>query len=86
VTSGLTSCCEIQLGYSLLIPDPPCNVGPLTTYYISAPCKATICNLKGAFAIYTDDSCTIPAPDGYYSDGNEYCLQSGGHITSRGLC
>jgi hypothetical protein len=83
-TSGLTSCCEIQLGYNDIFIDP-CGA-PQSTYYISAPCIVTSCRLNVAFAVYTDDSCTTPAPDGYYSDGISYGLQSGGVFTFTGPC
>ena len=85
-TSEITSCCEIQLGYSLRIPDPPCNVGPLTTYYISSSCLATSCDLSGALAIYTDQYCTTLADDGVYSDGTNYGTQSAGVFSFVGTC
>ena len=74
------------MGYSLLIPSPPCNVGPLTTYYISSSCLATSCDLSGAFAIYTDEYCTILADDGTYSDGINYGSQNSGVFTFNGPC
>jgi hypothetical protein len=82
-TSVLTSCCEVQLGYNDIFLDP-CGA-PQSTYYISIPCLEN-CDLKFAYAIYTDDSCTTLAVDGYYSDGISYGLQSGGIFSIQGLC
>ena len=44
------------------------------------------CDLKSAFAIYTDNSCTTLAPHGVYSDGIGYGEQVGGVFTIQGLC
>ena len=84
-TSLLTSCCEIELGYNAVEPTDACNA-TLETYYISDPCLVTTCRLDAAFAVYTDDSCTTLADDGYYSDGSNYGTQSGGVFTFNGSC
>lgn len=38
--------------------------------------------------LYTDSGLTTPAPDGYYSDGTEWCQVTGGSgaVSSGGLC
>ena len=84
-TSGLTACCEIELGYSELDPAYACTA-TLETYYISTACKVNGCVLDYALGIYTDDSCETLAPDGYYSDGTNYGTVSGGSFTFNGLC
>jgi hypothetical protein len=57
-----------------------------TPYNISVPCTTNSCRLEIAFAIYTDQSCTTLAPDGYYSDGINYGSQAGGAFTFNGPC
>lgn len=85
-TSGLTSCCEIELGYSESSPANACMNQP-DIYYISVPCKINGCTLDFALGIYTDISCTTLAPDGYYSDSTNYAtVSSGGHFTFNGSC
>ena len=84
-TSVLTRCCEIQLGYSEFDPSNACT-DTLDTYYISVPCLATSCDLSGALAVYTDDSCTLLAPEGYYSDGTDYGTQGALSFTFNGPC
>jgi hypothetical protein len=76
-TKFITTCCRIDLGYDVSDSINACGAAQ-SRYYISIPCKATSCSLRNAFAIYTDASCTTLAPDGYYSDGIDYGLQSGG--------
>jgi hypothetical protein len=85
-TSEIIICCEIQLGYSQIIPDPPCDVGPLETFYISSACDNYDCDLYGALAIYTDEYCTVLAEDGQYSDGTSYGSVVGGVFTFGGPC
>ena len=84
-TSLLTSCCEILLGYDLTDSMTACGAEQ-TPYHISSPCLALLCRLDAAFAIYTDNSCTTLAPDGYYSDGSNVGIQSGGVFTFNGSC
>jgi len=84
-TSGLTSCCEILLGYDINEQLNACSATQ-ATYYISNPCLTNSCRLNEAHAIYTDDSCTTLADDGVYSDGTDYGTQSGGVFTYGGLC
>jgi len=84
-TSGLTSCCEILLGYDINDQLNACSATQ-ATYYISNPCLTNSCRLPQASAIYTDDSCTTLADDGVYSDGTDYGTQSGGVFTYVGLC
>ena len=83
--SVLTSCCEIQLGYSEFNPSNACGLYQ-ESYYISIPCLATSCDLSSAFAIYTDNSCTSLAPEGYYSDGTDYGTQGAVSFTFNGPC
>ena len=83
-TSVLTRCCQVQLGYGVS-GFQACGASP-SKYYISIPCLEENCDLKSAFAIYTDNSCTTLAPDGYYSDGIGYGEQVGGVFTIQGLC
>ena len=84
-TSGLTSCCEIELGYSESSPANAC-MNPQDIYYISVPCKINGCTLDFALGIYTDISCTTLAPDGYYSDSTNYATVSSGSFTFNGSC
>jgi hypothetical protein len=73
------------LGYSMTIPNTPCDVFPLTTYYLSVPCLSD-CILQYALAIYTDANCTTLAPDGYYSDSFYYGSQNSGVFVFGGIC
>ena len=82
-TSGLTACCEIELGYSALDPAYAC-MATLETYYISTACKVNGCILDYALGIYTDDSCETLAPDGYYSDWTNGGTVTGGVFTFNG--
>ena len=85
--SALTKCCQITMSYTELEPFPPCDMGGTgVQYYISAPCLETLCDLTVALAIYSDDSCTTVAPDGYYTDGIGYATISGGNYTYGGPC
>ena len=86
-SSALTKCCQISLSYTELQPLNPCDMGGTEVqYYISAPCLETLCDLTVALAIYSDDSCTTVAPDGYYTDGIGYASISGGSYTYGGPC
>ena len=76
----VTTCCEIDLGYSEVDPANACYATK-ETYYISIPCKSAACLLDFALGIYTDVSCTTLAPDGFYSDGTVYGEVSGGIFT-----
>ena len=84
-TGVLTTCCEVFLGYSDVDSSTAC-AAEATLFYISTPCKATSCDLNGAFAIYTDNYCTTLAPDGYYSDGTDFYVMSGGVISGPYSC
>jgi hypothetical protein len=79
-TSVLTTCCEIQLGYSDEDAEQPCY-NTKETYYISIPCESNGCILEYALGIYTDVSCTTLAPDGWYSDWTNIGTVSGGVFT-----
>jgi hypothetical protein len=63
-------CCEI-----LLTPGSNCYDAcggpptPVPANYNISICRFSPCGLSSAFGIYLDKSCTIPAPEGYYSDG-----------------
>ena len=83
-TSGLTGCCEIELGYSDIDAESACQAYPKTTYYISTDCKVNACILDYALGIYTDASCETLAPDGYYSDWTTTGTVSGGVFTFNG--
>ena len=83
--SLLTGCCELLLGYDLNDSMTACGAEQ-TPYNISTSCLAISCRLEDAFAIYTNNSCTTLAPDGYYSDGSGVGIQSGGAFTFNGSC
>jgi hypothetical protein len=60
-------CCYVELCYSINDCADACQCNQSVGVYLDI-CKVTPCRLSSAFGIYSDDTCTAPAPDGYYSN------------------
>ena len=83
-TNALTHCCDIYLGYSDLDPSTAC-AAEATLFYFSVPCLER-CAFELALNIYTEANCHTVAPDGYYSDGTNFYVMSGGVISGPFSC
>jgi len=83
-TNALTHCCDIYLGYSDLDFSIAC-AAEATLFYFSVPCLER-CIFELALNIYTDANCNTVAPDGYYSDGTNFYVMSGGVISGPFSC
>ncbi len=46
-----------------------CSCNSVRPAYLSRPCKNDPCTLAAATGIFDDDLCTVPAQEGYWSDG-----------------
>ena len=84
-TNRLTTCCGVFLGYSDVDSSTAC-AAEATLFYISIPCKSGDCILDFALGIYTYANCHTAAPDGYYSDGTNFYVMSGGVISGPFSC
>jgi hypothetical protein len=83
-TNALTHCCDIYLGYSDIDFSTAC-AAEARLFYFSVPCLER-CAFELALNIYTDANCTNVAPDGYYSDGTNFYVMSGGVISGPFSC
>ena len=73
-------CCYVELCYSPTDCADACQCNQSVGVYLDI-CKFDPCRLSTAFGIYSDDACTFPAPDGYYSNTVDCYLWDGTTLT-----
>lgn len=86
-TPCFRECCYVELCYSPYDCTDACQCNQAVNVYLDI-CKFDPCRLSTAFGIYSDDTCTFPAPDGYYSN-TVYCYLWDGTtltLTYQGPC
>jgi hypothetical protein len=73
-------CCYVELCYSTIDCADACQCNQAVGVYLDI-CKFTPCRLSSAFGIYSDDTCTIPSADGYYSNTVDCYYWDGSTLT-----
>lgn len=78
-------CCIVQLCYSNKNCQDACLCNEPVNVYLTV-CTGNPCELSAAFGIFDDDTCTVLAAQGYYSDGTNCYTWFGGVLTLSGSC
>jgi hypothetical protein len=64
-----------------------CACNNQKTFFLHIPCVDNPCTLGYADGIFDDPSCTAPAPESFYTDGNGECyFWDGTTLTTNGPC
>jgi hypothetical protein len=78
-------CCIVQLCYSIKNCQDACLCNEPVNVYLTV-CTGNPCELSAAFGIFAEDTCTVLAAQGYYSDGTNCYTWFGGVLTLSGSC
>ena len=86
-TPGCTpGCCFVELCYSDIDCKYACSCPRPGRFWLSIPCDTDPCELAYATGIFDDSSCSVPAAQGYYSDGTNCYSWIGGNLSYSDPC